>query len=702
MLVTQPLMPVRDTSVPEAGRDVAIVSIVPATIPSRERKLHLGHFAFMRAVVQGLDTKESWNRYLRLEGEHSDIRRVRRTIQWIRDEFAAASRRLAKPGVARLVQLDAIGIKETEAPRPSLEEFALERGMEDFSHAEQLEAYEETYGTASRRESRRARLIKRQLAALRWLETLVAQPPRSGDAVAAWLHPDLASRLESAGIYTIRQLVERINGIGFRWWRSIPAIGAGKAERVIEWLHVHEPSIGLKIGAHTAIKRSKLYPEELQGLVARGTAIVPIEKFVVPAELNGENGLYRAPQHLCLMRAKNDYEAVLAWIKGKVTPEKRQALKAKSGLDPARPEGPMDWLRYLSNTQRAYLKEAERFLLWAIVQKKKPLSSMTLEDCNDYAVFLADPTPADLWCGARGREKWSPLWRPFEGKLSESAQRYAITVLKSMYKFLVDQCYLVGNPWNGVKAPKPGAKRVNRGRSFTQAQWQFIETQLDMLPNTSANLRLRFALHLFYATGVRLSEGVAAQVDHLDWQSYPPGPDETDAVEGWELTVQGKGDVQRKVPVPQDVIAELSHYLVSRGLDPDPEHPTNKGAYLLGWATDIAERAPWSPLAKQPIAPRAGISASRLYDQLKAFFGDCAKAMTMADHKSAQRMQEASTHWLRHTHGSHSLAAGMDVKILQENMGHASLDTTTGYGTSEESRRMRAVNAVWEKKPRAS
>jgi hypothetical protein len=47
--------------------------------PTRHRKLHLGHFAVMRAVVQGLDTHESWNRYLRIEGERDDIRNVRRT-----------------------------------------------------------------------------------------------------------------------------------------------------------------------------------------------------------------------------------------------------------------------------------------------------------------------------------------------------------------------------------------------------------------------------------------------------------------------------------------------------------------------------------------------------------------------------------------------------------------------------------------------
>lgn len=84
-----------------------------------------------------------------------------------------------------------------------------------------------------------------------------------------------------------------------------------------------------------------------------------------------------------MMRAANEYEAVLLWIKTRhgMTPEQKREAQARRGIEPGSPDGPMDWLGYLSHTHRAYLKEAERFMLWAIVQHKKPLSSMTLEDC---------------------------------------------------------------------------------------------------------------------------------------------------------------------------------------------------------------------------------------------------------------------------------------------------------------------------------
>lgn len=678
-------------------------AVLDMPAPTRHRKLHLGHFAFMRVVVQGLDTRQSWDRYLRIEGEHDDIRNVRRTIQWIRDEFAAAAKRYDRFGTARLVQIDATRITDSAPALPTLEDFAADAGLLDFSQAEQLEQYQAHYGTLTQRQSRRARLIARQLDALAWLERLVAQPPQSGDAVASWLHPDLVAHVETAGIFTIRQLIERINGLGLRWWTGIRAVGAGKAARILDWLRAHESSLGLSIGAHVRVKRSKLYAHELARIVPRATAIVPLEKFVVPTELDGAQGLYRAPQHLCLMKAKNDYEAVLTWIKAKhgLSPEQKAAIQRKRGIDPAAPEGTTAWLEYLSHTQRAYRKEAERFILWAIVQHKKPLSSMTLDDCEAYRTFLANPTPADRWCGPRGREKWSPLWRPFEGPLSPRAQRQAITILKSLYKFLVDQCYLIGNPWNGIAVPK-AAQRIDKGRSFTQAQWNFIEHQLDLLPDTSAHHRLRFALHFFYATGLRLAEAVAAKVDHLNWVSYPADGDDDEPVEGWELSVIGKGEKERIVPVPLEVIGELSKYLVARGLDPDPEHETNRGAFLLGKAVDVAERAPWLPAATREIDPKAGIVPGTLYVQLKDFFADCADVLTMTDTKGASRLAAASTHWLRHTHGSHAVAAGTPLDVLQQNLGHASLDTTTIYTTSEERRRMKEMQNFWEKKGKRS
>ena len=58
------------------------------------------------------------------------------------------------------------------------------------------------------------------------------------------------------------------------------------------------------------------------------------------------------------------------------------------------------------------------------------------------------------------------------------------------------------------------------------------------------------------------------------------------------LRVIGKGQKEREVPLPTDVVGELARYMVSRGLDADSEDIGNQGAFLLGKASDAAERAP--------------------------------------------------------------------------------------------------------------
>ncbi len=59
-------------------------------------------------------------------------------------------------------------------------------------------------------------------------------------------------------------------------------------------------------------------------------------------------------------------------------------------------------------------------------------------------------------------------------------------------------------------------------------------------------------------------------------------------------------------------------------------------------------------------------------------------------------MKNPESHWMRHSHASHAIAGGMPVEIAQQNLGHASLATTTLYVTTEKRRRMKAVENFWK------
>lgn len=608
----------------------------------------------MRALAQGLDERASWDRYLRLEGEHTDLRKVRRTIAWIRDEFAAAARREQKPGTARLILLDPDRFTAAP-PLPSLAEFAAAQGMEDFSEAEQIEAYEAAYkaesgagqGRGSARPSRRARVIEHQLQALRWLEGLVAQDPRPGDSVATWLHPSLAARLQRAGVPTLAALVERINGIGARWWVQVPGVGELKAARILDWLHANEQVLGLRVGLHVAKPRAQLTLATLATVVPAATALVPYEKFLLPAELDGSAGRYRAPHEKCLLLAANDHEAVGAWL----------ASKWHSGA-----EGD------LSSTQRSYRKEAERLLLWAILERKRALSSLSVEDATAYRSFLVDPP--STWCGPRHHQRWSPMWRPLEGPLTPTALRQSLIILRSLFAFLMRQSYVIGNPFAVVPLPPNPQRPLGSSRTLTFAQWDHIDALLQDHVDTEAGRRLRRGMRWLYATGLRLAEITSVKCEDLTQVEFESAGEWTTT--GWLLSVVGKGGRSRRVPVPAELVAELGDELARHGLERQVGAPSNRGIHVMArFGSELERPVAWS--------------ASGLYQAIKVFL---ARAADSLDGVDAQDLRKASTHWLRHSHGSHALQgregrAPAPIQVVQNNLGHASVGTTSMYLTTE-------------------
>lgn len=642
----------------------------------RQRKLSSAHFAFVRALIQGVEPARAFAQYLQLEGEASDLRLVKKTIRWIRDEIAAAARRENRPGTARLVLMDLQSLGAARAvaePLPTLAEFAAAQGLEDFSEDEQIEAYTSVFSQASSRSAgpaRRERLIRRQLEAITWLEKNVAQVPAPGDPVGAWLNPLLAVRLENAGLPTLFTVAERINGLGLTWHRAIPGVGAGKAERIVTWLREHALFTGLVIGAHVGVPRRRLTAQALAEVVPAATALVPLEKLQVPAHLSGANGRYRGPPAQCLLDAADDYQAVLAWL----------ASKRRSANDNG--EGA---------THRAYRKEAERLLLWCVLEREKALSSLSVEDASAYVLFLQAPPPA--WCGSKAHGRWSPLWRPMEGPLSAAALRYALRVLTGLFDFLRDQAYLVGNPFSAVAMPADPRMTLGSQRALTLKQWSHL-VQCLKKETTEPGQRLARAVRWFYATGLRLSELAAASVGDLQMVEYEEREGQSGQVgaliRGWLLGVRGKGGKWREVPVPPALIRELEDVMARHGYAGGVQRPEHATLPLIARFKNSTAGEGGGP-AGATAALRW--STSGLNKALKAFL---ARAALELEGPDAQRVVSASAHWLRHTHASHTLNGVGDrpavaPQVVQNNLGHASLATTSAYLHTERDARLRAM-----------
>jgi integrase/recombinase XerD len=186
----------------------------------------------------------------------------------------------------------------------------------------------------------------------------------------------------------------------------------------------------------------------------------------------------------------------------------------------------------------------------------------------------------------------------------------------------------------------------------TQKMWQRIPSvlsirQVDAFLNAPRKTdsfwqRDVAMLEVLYATGCRASEVCSLRVRDL---SLPEG----------HLRCEGKGSKQRMVPVGQSAVAAIERYC----------------AQLRG---RLAARSPRPP--EELFLSRNGRPMDRiqLWRLVKVYA------------RRAGIDANISPHSLRHSFATHLLAGGADLRLVQEMLGHASIQTTQIYTHVERSR----------------
>jgi hypothetical protein len=117
-----------------------------------------------------------------------------------------------------------------------------------------------------------------------------------------------------------------------------------------------------------------------------------------------------------------------------------------------------------------------------------------------------------------------------------------VSVLGALFRWLVEQRYVLANPFAGLKVRGASSTApLDAGRGFSQAEWRLLRVIADGLESygwsAPAPQRLRFVLDFAYATGLRASELVGATL----------GAIETDARQQSWLHLVGKGAKAGKV-----------------------------------------------------------------------------------------------------------------------------------------------------------
>jgi len=353
----------------------------------------------------------------------------------------------------------------------------------------------------------------------------------------------------------------------------------------------------------------------------------PLEVQAALGGLDGRDGTNRARGGACQLAAVNDLEAIRAW------------LTEYQG-------SPHTW--------RAYRREAERLLSWALIERGLALSSLAREDLQAYAAFLSDPAPRARWCGPR-RSRAHPAWRPFQGALERSSRDQALAIVRGLFAYLVRAGYLATNPMGlEPRVRRRTARLEPLERALDARTWAFLWHHIAARPTATARerrerARLRFVFGAGYLLAPRVEELALHAMGSLK------------RLRGrWWWAVRGKGEKDARIPVPAALLSLLAEY---------------RGAYGL---PELPEAGEGTPLVLDLSGTR-GVTANMIYRLITSTCRAAAAALEATDPGRAAVLRRVSPHWLRHTSLSHQADAGVDLRYLNLNARHAKFETTRRY-----------------------
>lgn len=225
-----------------------------------------------------------------------------------------------------------------------------------------------------------------------------------------------------------------------------------------------------------------------------------------------------------------------------------------------------------------------------------------------------------------------------EQKLAASSIARHIVSLRMFYKYLQLEAAITDNPAELLTTPKLW-RRVPTVINATLID-RFLTAPQKYDPLW---LRDRAILELLYATGCRVSEVSDMLLSNvfLD-QGY--------------CLAEGKGSKQRMVPLGQRAVETIREYLSSSRVELIENRDPKQTPWLILSRSGLRLRreAIWELVKRYAL--RVGIDP------------------------------ETSPHTLRHSFATHLLAGGADLRLIQEMLGHASIETTQIYTQVENSK----------------
>lgn len=216
-----------------------------------------------------------------------------------------------------------------------------------------------------------------------------------------------------------------------------------------------------------------------------------------------------------------------------------------------------------------------------------------------------------------------------ERKLARTSLQRALAAVRTYFRFLAREGVVASNPARVVPTPK-APKRLPEVPTVAQ-----LSEMLEALPPTPQGLRDRVALELLYGCGLRASELAGLNLDDVDLSRRL-------------VRVLGKGRKERIVPFGREAEKALRAYLPVRAELRQKVHEEDGDPLIVN------------------------LQGRRLSDRsLRRILERAVRQLAV--------VHRIHPHTLRHAFATHLLEAGMDLRAIQELLGHASLSTTQRY-----------------------
>lgn len=222
------------------------------------------------------------------------------------------------------------------------------------------------------------------------------------------------------------------------------------------------------------------------------------------------------------------------------------------------------------------------------------------------------------------------------GLVSSSVAR-VLAGVRGLHKFWLLENITDGDPAAAVKPPKsprnlPKAITIEQVEKLLEAAGPDPQDEAAMAADP-IRVRDRAMLELLYATGARISELIALDLDDL--------------VDPTLVRLFGKGSKERIVPVGTYARRALDAYLVRTRPTLVGQGRGTPALFLNQRGGRLSRQSAWQIISE----------AARV----------------------AELPGEISPHTLRHSFATHLLEGGADVRVVQELLGHSSVATTQIY-----------------------